>query len=163
MFRLKSHRWPVCTVCRLRVSFCVSFEAKKPLFFVVSLHQRHVFYCVLEASGPPTGAFWCPKGTYFTSFSSRRLAFAKMRGNHSILLCFLIGKQRSLLFFTLNFARMSRLKSHHWPACCLILKFGAFHLPILMNVSVKIAPLAGSPPHPQNFLSSPSNFDECFC
>ena len=162
MFRLKSHLWPVCAVCRLRVSFCVSFEAKKPVFFVVLFHQRHVFYGVLEASGPPTGAFWCPKGTYFTSFSSRCLAFAKMRGNHRILLCFLNRKQRSLLFFTLNFGRMSRLKSHLWPACRLILKLCSFHLQILMNVSAKIAPLAGLPPHHQNLLFSPSTFAECF-
>ena len=134
MFRLKSHLWPVCAVCRLRVSFCASFEIKKPLFFVVSLHQRHVFYCVLEASGPPKGAFWCLKGTYFICFSSRCLAFAKTLENHCISRCFLIGKQRSLLLFTLNFARMYRLKSHLWPACRLILKFCSFHLPNLMNV-----------------------------
>ena len=163
MFRLESHLWPVCAVCCLRVSFCVSFEAKKPLFFVVSHHQRHVFYGVLEASGPPKGAFWCTQGTYFTCFSSRCLAFAKMLENQCILLCFLIRKQRSLLFFPLNFARMSRLKSHLWPACHPMLQFGPFHLPILMNVSVKIAPLAGLPPHPQNLLSSPSTFAECFC
>ena len=63
MFLLQSHLWPVCAVCRLRVSFCASFESKKPMFFVVSLHQRHVFYGVLEASGPPKGAFLCLKGT----------------------------------------------------------------------------------------------------
>ena len=162
MFRLKSHLRPVCAVCRLRVSFCASFEAKKPLFFVVSLHQRHVFYGVLEASGPPKGAFWCPQGTYFTCFSSRCLAFAPMRENHRILRCFLNGKQRSLLFFTLHFTRRSRLKSHLLPARRFMLQFGPFHLPILMNVSIKIAPLASSPPHPQNFLFSLSNIDECF-
>ena len=40
---------------------------------------------------------------------------------------------------------MSRLESHFWPACRRFLKFCVFHLQKPMNVSGKIAPLAGLP------------------
>ena len=123
---------------KTRVLLC--FGGFRPSKRCLLVSKRHVFYMLFE----PLLGFRenARKPLYFTFF--------------------FIGIQRSLLFFTLNFARVSRLKSHLWPACRLIIKFGPLHLQILMNVSVKITPLAGSPRHPQNFLSSPSNFDECF-
>ena len=58
--------------------------------------------------------------------------------------------KRKPLYFTLFFDSQTTL-------------FALFHLKFWTNVSSKIAPLAGLPPHPQIMFSSPSNFDECFC
>ena len=57
--------------------------------------------------------------------------------------CRLCGS--NLLKPIINFGLMSRLESHFWPTCRRFLKFCVFHLQKPMNVSGKIAPLAGLP------------------
>jgi len=78
--------------CRLRGSFCVRFEAKKTLFFVVSHHKNAVFFHGFEACGPPSGSFWCLEGTCFTSFSSFCLSPATMSETRRDLRVFLKRK-----------------------------------------------------------------------
>ena len=78
--------------CRLRGSFCVRFEAKKTLFFVVSHHKNAVFFHGFEACGPPSGGFWCLEGTCFTSFSSFCLSPATMSETRRDLRVFLKRK-----------------------------------------------------------------------
>jgi hypothetical protein len=104
-----------------------------------------VFLCGFDACGPPNGGFWCPKAAYFTSLLSFCISPATISENRRDLRCFFERFFRVLLFLAINFGLMSRLESHFWPACRRFLKLSVFHFEKGMNVSGKIAPLAGLP------------------
>ena len=97
--------------------YCRHFGSPRPFFdvFRPSASRKTRILLCFGGENRPKGAFWCPKDTYFTSFSSLCIAFA--------------GLAKTIVFYG-----VWGLKK---------LRFCSFHRQMLTNVSARIAPLAG--------------------
>ena len=109
-------------------------KPKNTSLFVVSCRENDVFLCGFDACGPPSGGFWCPKATYFTS-----------------------------LFELLHLSRDDERKSTCFTVflCITTLCFALLDHKFWSNVSSNIALLAGLSPLPHFLRFSPPETDEC--
>ena len=120
---------------------------------------------------PPPGLLLCPFGgpktVVFRSFASRKtLVFDCLRGFRPSKWCFLVS-QRHVFYELFELLLGCRENERDLPSFTVFFEstttpFALFHHKFWPNVSSRIAPLAGLPPHPQIVCSSPAKFNECF-